>query len=87
MEKSLIRLDETYIRILGVWTYVYRAVDRQGKTVDFKLSARRDVTAAKLFFWKALKTQGRPPERLNASGRIALSGYDAATQCRQSSLP
>jgi transposase-like protein len=66
------RVDETYIKIRGVWTYLYRAVDRQGKTVDFRLGARRDVTAAKFFFRKALKTQGRPPRV------IALNGYAAS---------
>ena len=49
------RVDETYIKIRGVWTYLYRAVDREGLTVDFRLSRRRDVMAAKLFFRKAAK--------------------------------
>jgi transposase-like protein len=66
------RVDETYIKIRGVWTYLYRAVDREGKTVDFRLSPRRDVTAAKLFFRKALKTQKRPPRV------ITLDGYAAS---------
>ena len=66
------RVDETYIKIRGVWTYLYRAVDRDGKTVDFRLSRRRDVTAAKSFFRKALKTQGRPPRT------ITLDGYAAS---------
>jgi transposase-like protein len=66
------RVDETYIKMRGVWTYLYRAVDREGKTVDFRLSARRDVTAAKLFFRKALKTQKRPPRV------ITLDGYAAS---------
>jgi len=48
------RLDETYIKIKGVWTYLYRAVDSLGQTIDFLLSARRDATAAKRFFRKAL---------------------------------
>jgi transposase-like protein len=51
------RVDETYIKIRGVRTYLYRAVDREGRTVDFRLSPHRDVTAAKLFFWKALRAQ------------------------------
>jgi transposase-like protein len=66
------RVDETYIKIRGVWTDLYRAVDREGRTVDFRLSARRDVAAAKAFFRKALKTQGRPPRV------ITLDGYAAS---------
>jgi transposase-like protein len=66
------RVDETYIKIRGVWVYLYRAVDREGRTVDFRLSRRRDVTAAKLFFRKALKTQGHPPRV------ITLDGYAAS---------
>jgi transposase-like protein len=45
-------VDETYIRVKGVWHYLYRAVDAAGQTVDFHLSARRDNLAAKLFFEK-----------------------------------
>ena len=48
------RVDETYIKVKGVWTYLYRAVDRLGQTIDFLLSARRDAAAAKRFFRKAL---------------------------------
>jgi IS6 family transposase len=48
------RVDETYIKVKGVWTYLYRAVDSLGQTIDFLLSARRDATAAKRFFRKAL---------------------------------
>jgi transposase-like protein len=66
------RVDETYIKIRGIWVYLYRALDREGRTVDFRLSRRRDVVAAKLFFRKALKTQGRPPRV------ITLDGYAAS---------
>ena len=48
------RVDETYIKVKGVWTYLYRAVDSLGQTIDFLLSARRDAAAAKRFFRKAL---------------------------------
>ena len=48
------RVDETYIKVRGIWTYLYRAVDSLGQTMDFLLSARRDAAAAKRFFCKAL---------------------------------
>jgi transposase-like protein len=54
------RVDETYVKIHGKWMVLYRAVDRGGKTVDFRLSAGRDVTAAKAFLRKAIKSQDRP---------------------------
>ena len=44
----------------GRWTYLYRAVDKQGRTVDFRLSERRDVAAAKAFFRKAMKHNRTP---------------------------
>jgi len=40
---SFWRCDETYIKMKGRWTYLYRAVDKQGRTVDFLLSEKRDV--------------------------------------------
>ena len=49
------RVDETYIKVRGVWTYLYRAVDSLGQTTDFLLSARRDASAARCFFRKALR--------------------------------
>lgn len=48
------RVDETYIKIKKEWIYLYRAVDSQGKTLDFVLSATRDGEAAKHFFLKTL---------------------------------
>jgi transposase-like protein len=48
------RVDETYVRVKGRWTYLYRAVDSCGQTIDFLLSAKRDAGAAKRFFRKAL---------------------------------
>jgi transposase, IS6 family len=44
------RVDETYVRVAGSWAYLYRAVDSAGETIDFMLSPKRDLTAAKLFF-------------------------------------
>ena len=42
--------DETYIKVKGAWKYLYRAVDKEGRPVDFLLTARRDKAAALRFF-------------------------------------
>jgi putative transposase len=52
------RMDETYIKVKGAWKYLYRGVDKQGKTVDFLLAAKRDMAAAKRFFDKAMGANG-----------------------------
>src|SRR5712692_11051746 len=57
------RMDETYIRVKGEWVYLYRAVDKIGKTVDFYLSRKRDVNAAKAFLRKAMKDERIPAKR------------------------
>ena len=67
------RVDETYIRVKGKWTYLYRAVDKQGRTVDFLLSEKRDKAAAKRFFKKAIGNNGAPE-------KITLDGYEATHQ-------
>jgi transposase-like protein len=66
------RVDETYVKIRGEWVYLYRAVDRAGNTVDFRLSSRRNVAAAKAFFCKAVKSQRSTPTT------ITLDGYAAS---------
>ncbi|MFL5627205.1 MAG: IS6 family transposase, partial [Ktedonobacteraceae bacterium] len=48
------RVDETYVKIKGVWMYLYRAGDSQGNTLEFHLSTTRDTQAAKPFFGIAL---------------------------------
>jgi len=50
------RVDETYIRVNGRWTYLYRAVDSAGNTIDFMLSPKRDAIAAKQFLQLALRS-------------------------------
>src|SRR5437870_8647450 len=57
------RVDETYIKIKGTWTYLYRAVDSEGNTLEFLLSPTRDAEAAKRFLVKALRsTAGSTPQ-------------------------
>jgi transposase-like protein len=65
------RVDETCLKIKGVWHYLYRAVDRAGRTADFRLSARRDVAAAKAFFHKAIRSQQHPPHTITLDGYVA----------------
>lgn len=54
------RLDETYIKVKGEWKYLYRAVDSNGKTVDYLLTAKRDTKAAKRFLCRAIKSNDEP---------------------------
>jgi transposase-like protein len=68
---SLWRVDETYIRVKDRWTYLYRAVNKQGNTVDFLLSEQRDIAAAKRFFKKAIDGQGTP-EKIPLDGYVAM---------------
>ncbi|WP_018616330.1 IS6 family transposase [Segetibacter koreensis] len=54
------RMDETYIKLKGEWMYLYRAVDKEGKTVDFLLTRRRSKLAAHKFLLKAISNNGCP---------------------------
>ena len=65
------RCDETYIKVKGAWIYLYRAVDKGGKIVDFYLSPNRDTNAAKAFLRKAIKSQRVPT-------KITLDAYAAS---------
>jgi transposase-like protein len=49
-------VDETYVKVIGVWRYVYRAIDQYGQVIDVLLSTRRDAEAARRFFTRALET-------------------------------
>ena len=53
-------MDETYVKVKGEWCYLYRAVDKDGDTVDFMLTKKRDREAAMKFFKKALGSSGLP---------------------------
>ena len=63
-------MDETYIRVRGEWKYLYRAVDKEGNTVDFLMSEHRDIAAAKRFLTQAIDRHGVPD-------KITLDGYAA----------
>lgn len=75
------RMDETYIRVQGEWTYRYRAVDKYGKTIDFLLTEPRDEQAAKTFLTKAIRRHGGVPEKItidgSAANEAAIKTYNA----------
>ncbi len=53
-------LEETYVKVKGEWKYFYRAVDSEGNTLDFLLTAKRNKKAALRFVKKTLGSQGKP---------------------------
>ena len=55
-------VDETYVKVAGRWTYLYRAVDQYGQVIDVLLSVRRDLAAARQFFTRALRAGTVPAE-------------------------
>jgi transposase-like protein len=63
------RADETYVKVSGGWMYLYRAVDKEGRTVASFLSRTRDRGAAQIFFRQALKRHGQPRS-------ITLDGFE-----------
>ena len=67
-------VDETYIKVKGTWTYLQRAVDKDGNTLDFLLGAERDAKAASRFFKKVLKANHtQTPRLINVDKNPALS--------------
>jgi transposase-like protein len=74
------RMDETYIKVRGCWKYLYRAVDRDGATVDFLLTSRRDEAAARRFLERAIGRHGEPEKiTIDKSGAntAAINSYNA----------
>jgi transposase-like protein len=55
-------VDETYVKVAGRWTYLYRAIDQHGQVIDVLLCAQRDLPAARRFFTRALRVGTVPAE-------------------------
>ncbi|MHA1539459.1 MAG: IS6 family transposase, partial [Alphaproteobacteria bacterium] len=73
------RLDETYIKVKGQWKYLYRAVDKAGKTIDFLFTEKRDKKAALRFIHKAIGNNGIPSViNIDKSGAntAGINGYN-----------
>jgi putative transposase len=80
------RMDETYIRIKGEWKYLYRAVDRDGNTIDFLLRAKRDKVAARRFFEKAINQSGVPETVTIDKSGANLAALDAINGNRETPI-
>lgn len=77
------RMDETYVKIKGKWAYLYRAVDKEGQTIDFLLTPTRDRDAAEAFLRKAIRNQGLPekiPIDQSGSNPAAIIHYNGTHQ-------
>ena len=73
------RMDETYVKIKGKAAYLYRAVDKEGHTIDFLLTPTRDRDAAAAFLHKAIRTQGLPEKITidqSGSNTAAITHYN-----------
>jgi len=68
--------DETYVKVAGKWTYLYRAVDQYGQVIDVLLSARRDLAAARRFFTRALRAGMTPVEVTTDRAHVYLRVLD-----------
>src|SRR5690242_6695669 len=76
-----IRIDEAYIKIRGQWRYLYRAIDKHSAPVDFLLTAKRDLEAAKRFFRKMLKDGPLlAPDRIGTDGAAPYPPAIAASK-------
>jgi len=67
-------MDETYVKVRGVWTYLYLAVDRDGQTLDFMLSEQRDTADAKQFFAQTLLSNEIPQRIVIDKSRSKAAG-------------
>jgi putative transposase len=71
------RMDETYIKVKGRWTYLYRAVDRDGQAIDFMTHYRRNPAAARRFLKRAISTNDVPDQVVIDKSGANLAGLQA----------
>lgn len=81
------RLDETYVKVGIEWEYLYRAADSMGCTIEFMLSAKRDVSAAKRFFQKVMRADHRRPPFTIGTDKHASYPEAFAASVEEKALP
>ena len=80
------RMDETYIRVKGDWKYLYRAVDKNGNTIDFLLRARRERTAARRYLEKAIARNSVPETVTIDKSGANLAALEAINADREATI-
>jgi transposase-like protein len=84
MSGTSYRVDETYIKVGKSCKYLYRVVDKEGNTVEFMLSAKRDVSAAKRFFKKMMRAEHRRlPLSISVDKNVAYPEAISASQAEK----
>ena len=87
MSGASYRIDETYVKVGAEWKYLYRAVDSSGNTIEFRLSAKRDISAAKRFFKKLMRADHRRLPFTIGTDKHASYPEAFATSVREKVLP
>jgi len=80
------RMDETYVKINGQWQYLYRAVDRNGATIDFMLRGKRDLAAARSFFERAMALHDRPAKVAIDKSGVNLAAIQSLQRTGQETI-
>ena len=73
-------VDETYVKVAGIWRYVYRAVDEHGQVIDVLVSVRRDMAAARRFSTMMLAVHEEPEEVTTDRARISRRSSPSCCQ-------
>jgi IS6 family transposase len=81
MSGTSYRIDETYVKVGTSWKYLYRAGDKDGQTIEFLLTAHRDISAVKRFFKKMMRADHRRlPFSISVDKHASYSDAFAASQ-------
>ncbi len=76
-------VDETYVKIVGRWVYLYRAIDQFGQVIDVLVSGKRDGAATRRFFIRALKRGVRPAEVITDKAAVYPVGAEPVLHVRR----